>query len=82
MHESSVWQSERIDRHWPATPQAIEDARKALSEKKVIVVGAGVAGLSAAMHLAQRGVNVTVLEASDKIGGRVRSSAGTGLSHP
>jgi len=40
---------------------------------KVIVVGAGLAGLTAVRHLQAAGVDVTVLEASDGIGGRVRS---------
>ena len=39
----------------------------------VIVVGAGLAGLSAARHLAAAGRRVEVLEASDGVGGRVRS---------
>ena len=39
--------------------------------KDVIVIGAGIAGLSAARALADRGVNVQVLEARDRIGGRV-----------
>ena len=38
---------------------------------KVIVIGAGIAGLSAAYHLKQAGVEATVLEARDRIGGRV-----------
>ncbi|WP_157032448.1 FAD-dependent oxidoreductase, partial [Kitasatospora cheerisanensis] len=38
----------------------------------VIVVGAGLAGLTAAVELADRGVRVTVLEARDRVGGRVR----------
>ncbi len=37
----------------------------------VLVIGAGVAGLSAAYHLKQAGVEATVLEARDRIGGRV-----------
>jgi monoamine oxidase len=37
----------------------------------VIVIGAGAAGLTAAARLAQRSFRVTVLEARDRIGGRV-----------
>lgn len=39
----------------------------------VVVVGAGVAGLSAAAHLRAAGVDVTVLEAAPRIGGRART---------
>lgn len=39
----------------------------------VIVVGAGMAGLSAAMHLTEAGHRTTVLEARDRVGGRVLS---------
>ncbi|XP_054167068.1 lysine-specific histone demethylase 1A-like [Oppia nitens] len=47
---------------------------KALPHKrhgKVIVIGAGIAGLIAAQQLTQFGMEVTVLEARDRVGGRV-----------
>jgi monoamine oxidase len=45
------------------------------AEADVIVIGAGFAGLTAARELAQKGVSVLVLEARDRVGGRV-------LNHP
>jgi len=41
--------------------------------KKVLVIGGGVAGLSAGIELAQRGYNVTIKEKDDYVGGRVHS---------
>jgi squalene-associated FAD-dependent desaturase len=43
------------------------------SVKNVIVIGAGFAGLSAAVALAERGVRVTVLEGKPALGGRAYS---------
>ena len=40
--------------------------------KRVIVIGSGFAGLSAATHLAAKGYEVTVLEKNDCAGGRAR----------
>ncbi len=42
---------------------------------KIIVVGAGLAGLTCAKVLAQRGAEVALFEASDGVGGRVRTDA-------
>lgn len=42
-----------------------------LVSDKVIVIGAGLAGLSAAITLQEAGVEVEVLESSDRVGGRV-----------
>jgi len=47
-----------------------------MSRDRVIVIGAGAAGLHAARLLAKSGVDVTVLEADDRAGGRVRSLEG------
>ncbi len=41
-----------------------------MSAKSVVVIGAGVGGLSAAIHLAQRGLQVTVVEKNSGPGGR------------
>jgi len=45
--------------------------RAAAGDPDVVVVGAGLAGLTVAYGLAQRGVRVRVLEGSDRLGGRV-----------
>ncbi len=45
----------------------------------VAVVGAGVAGLACAVHLQRAGVPVRVFEASDDVGGRVRTDAVDGF---
>jgi len=46
----------------------------------VIVVGAGLAGLAAARHLAIHDVDVVVLEAGDDVGGRVRTDTIDGFT--
>jgi oxygen-dependent protoporphyrinogen oxidase len=42
-----------------------------MSGSRVVVIGAGIAGLAAAHRLARRGAHVTVLEASDRVGGKL-----------
>ena len=51
------------------------------SEKRILVVGAGPAGLEATRALGQRGYEVMLAEASDQLGGRIlKESALPGLS--
>jgi isorenieratene synthase len=53
----------------PAAP----GAARLREERHVVVVGGGIAGLGAAVVLAERGARVTLLEACDQLGGRVRA---------
>jgi len=48
------------------------DSRRG-SRPRVVVVGAGLAGLAAASTLDERGIDVVVIEARDRVGGRVWS---------
>ena len=48
----------------PAIPVAATSARS------VVIIGAGLGGLSAAIHLRLAGFDVTVYEANEKVGGR------------
>lgn len=45
----------------------------AVTTSRVAIVGAGFAGLAAAYYLTRAGVAVTVFEATDRVGGRVRT---------
>jgi hypothetical protein len=47
--------------------------------KSVVVVGAGLAGLTCAIYLQRRGASVTVLESSDRVGGRVKTDSVSGF---
>ena len=53
------------------TTQANPKRTKAQSGETVIVIGAGMAGLAAARLLSDQGYTVQILEARDRIGGRV-----------
>lgn len=50
-----------------------------MSDAPVIIVGAGLAGLTCARHLQRRDVPCTVVEASDGVGGRVRTDVVDGF---
>jgi monoamine oxidase len=54
---------------------------RAAQSNDVIVLGAGLAGLYSAMLLEEQGFRVTVLEASDHVGGRVQTRNFGGLRH-
>ena len=59
-------------------PQLVSCAAQpaAASSRRIAIVGAGIAGLTAALHLHDAGLGATVYESSDRIGGRMHSESG------
>ena len=55
----------------PAAAAPFELPRASGRGRKVVILGAGIAGLVSAYELGRAGWDVTVLEARDRIGGRV-----------
>jgi phytoene desaturase len=51
-----------------------------MKKQKTIVIGAGIAGFSAACYLAKFGFDVTILEKNDTVGGRARQFKAEGFT--
>lgn len=62
------------------TPSLLTSCQKEAINKSVIIVGAGISGLAAAKKLKEKGFLVTVLEAQEKVGGRLRSNRTLGIA--
>jgi 2,4-dienoyl-CoA reductase (NADPH2) len=63
-----------VEPEYAITPAAVK--------KKVMVIGAGPAGMEAAITAKKRGHDVTVFEKSDRIGGNLRAYANSDLARP
>jgi monoamine oxidase len=50
--------------------------------ERIIVIGAGISGVTAAQVLAEAGHQVTIIEASDRVGGRIKTVQPTGWPIP
>ena len=57
----------------------LADLHEKAGELHVVVVGAGAAGLVAAREITKVGMQVTVVEASDQVGGAIRTGEVAGL---
>ena len=62
------------------TSSCNEDGNAEPNGKTIIVIGAGISGLAAAKKLKEKGFNVIVLEAQDKVGGRLRTNRTLGVA--
>lgn len=60
--------------------EPFDDLLAHASETHVVVIGGGIAGLVAALDCAKVGMRVTVVEASERLGGLVRSADVAGLT--
>src|SRR3954453_22069822 len=57
----------------PSSPARTDDRPDPTARRRVVVVGAGLAGLTTALDLTAAGWDVVVLEARDRVGGRVHT---------
>ena len=58
----------------------LETETPVLTDKKIIIIGAGISGLAAAKKLKAAGFTVVVLEAQEKSGGRLRTDRSIGIA--
>lgn len=72
---ANTTQSFDIDKLFEFPQQELDTARKSHlgMTRRVAVIGAGIAGLTAAYELTEAGDDVTVFEASERVGGRVHT---------
>ncbi len=63
---------------WPTVPGAPQ--RQTRSRSRVVVIGGGLAGITAAIALAESGAQVTLLEARPRLGGATTSFDRDGLT--
>lgn len=78
---SVIFHAHRPHTSHPFTPAVIPHPKMELEERhQVIVIGAGTAGLACAANLLAAGIDVVVLEARGRIGGRIHSLEWEGLT--
>ncbi len=68
MHAMGLLGGGRALARGPSTTQALP--ARSMTGKRVLVIGAGLAGLCAGMRLARAGADVEILEATNHVGGR------------
>ncbi len=58
----------------------LNDLKPIVTSKKIIIIGGGIAGLSAASKLKLRGIDSIIIEAQSKVGGRIKTDYSNGFA--
>jgi monoamine oxidase len=64
----------------PLLPSCEEKSSPIATEKKIIIIGAGISGLAAAKYFKDRGIEAIVIEGQEKVGGRLRTDNSLGIA--
>ena len=60
-------------------PKVINQIHNSEKKEDVVIIGAGLSGLTTAILLAHAGRSVSIFEQSSKVGGRARTENGDGF---
>lgn len=70
--DMALKQNLKIEKDYPFLNGKDKEIKEKMKNKKVCVIGSGPAGITCSSFLARNGINVTIFEKNDKLGGLMR----------